>query len=264
MLLNMSLSGVPFCGVDIGGFLGDTTAELLVRWYSAGIFYPFFRNHCALHTRPQEPWAFGKKVERLCRRLIETRYRLLPYLQSLFWEHLRTGAPIMRPLLWHYPRDPHASETDDEFLFGREILVAPILERGRTRRNVYLPAGRWYPFEGGKPLKGGRVHGVTFELGQVPAFVREGAILPLAGVVQSTADLPRAPITFTCFGRKAQGSFFEEDGSSFGYELGLYNEWRLTMANGRLEMRPLHLGLKKLQSRCRAASSKGAAIRIRS
>lgn len=245
MLLNMSLSGVPFCGVDIGGFGADCYPELLLRWYAAGIFYPFFRNHCAMGWRSQEPWAFGPRVERHCRNFIETRYRLLPYIQSLFWEHHRTGAPLMRPMVWHFPEDEIAARLDDQFFFGRDILVAPILERARTQRNVYLPRGVWHPWSGGKPLVGGKFHTVEIGHGDVPAFVRDGAILPLADVVQSTADLPRAPVTFTCFGSSARGVYFEDDGRSFDYEHGQYNEWQFAYQRGRLTARALHHGVER-------------------
>ncbi|MGH9551370.1 MAG: TIM-barrel domain-containing protein, partial [Terriglobales bacterium] len=136
MLLNMGLCGVPFAGVDVGGFALDCSAELLVRWYALGIFYPFFRNHCSMHGSPQEPWVFSEEVEKHCRHLIEQRYRLIPHIQRLFAEHVRTGAPLMRPLSWHYPEDEFAAQIDDQFLFGEDILVAPIVQRGTTQRSV--------------------------------------------------------------------------------------------------------------------------------
>lgn len=242
MLINMGLSGVAFCGVDIGGFWGNCSAELLLRWYALGIFYPFSRNHCSLYGRPQEPWVFGAEVEDKCRKLIETRYRLIPYIQGLFWEHMRTGAPLIRPLSWHYPHDAFAAEIDDEFLFGKDILVAPILQRGRSMRTVYFPPGLWHSFEGGKRYEGGDNHVVAIELGEVPAFVRDGAILPLADVVQSTAELHKAPITFVCYGADAHGMYFEDDGISCNYRQGQYNEWELTMKNGTFTAEVVHQG----------------------
>ena len=243
MLLNMGLSGIPFCGVDIGGFGGDCDAELLMRWYQVGIFYPFFRNHCASGQRFQEPWAFGAATESSIRRLIETRYRLLPYLEQLFVEHQKTGAPLMRPLQWHEPRDDVGREIDDQFFLGRELLVAPILSRGHRRRAVYLPKGQWYPFEGGPALRGAQYHDVVWAFDQVPAFVRDGAIIPMAGVIQNTGELPQADITFRCFGVRARGSFREDDGASLDYQQGAYNEWMLELHQGRLEVKLVHRGL---------------------
>ncbi len=147
MLLNIGLSGVSFAGVDIGGFGGSTTPELLVRWYETGIFYPFFRNHCALMGRAQEPFSFSQPVEDMVRHLIEMRYRLLPYITALFWQHSRTGAPLMRPMVWHYPADELAQNCDDQFMFGQDILVAPILRANQGSRYVYFPEGNWYALD---------------------------------------------------------------------------------------------------------------------
>ncbi len=242
MIMNMGLSGIPFAGVDVGGFTGDCSAELLVRWYETGIFYPFFRNHCRMGDRPQEPWAYGEKVEKLIKRLIETRYRLLPYIYTLFWEHGQTGAPLMRPLSWHYPEDELAWECDDQFLMGRDILVAPIVEREKTRRTAYFPKGRWYPLEGGEPLEGGRVHLIKVPLGTVAAYVREGAILPLADVMQSTRNYATAPVTLTVYGAEARGTLIEDDGRSLEYGQGTYNELMFEYKNGALTSRYLHEG----------------------
>ena len=234
MLLNMGLSGVPFAGVDVGGFAGQTTAELVLRWYQVGIFYPFFRNHCWMYAWPQEPWAFNEDVEKHCRKLIEWRYRLLPYIQNLFYDHLHTGAPLMRPLSWHYPNDREAVECDDQFMFGENILVAPILERGKTARPVYLPEGLWHPIEGGKPLEGGRLHNVSWALDAIPAFVKDGSIIPLSDVMQSTVDYDKTAITFRCYGTKCDGILYDDDGISFGYQKGDFSKCLLHAENGKL------------------------------
>jgi alpha-glucosidase len=236
------MSGVPFCGVDIGGFAGSTDAELLMRWYQLGIFYPFCRNHCALGGRAQEPWAFGPSVVKALRRLIEIRYQLLPYLQQLFVEHRRTGAPLMRPLAWHYPDDVIASEIDDQFMLGADILVAPILSRGKTQRAVYLPEGHWFKFQGGPALPGGRYHQVSWAFDRAPAFVKEGAILPIADIVQHSAELAHAPLTFRCFGDRAKGQLWQDDGISLGYERDEYNEWKLFCNRGRFTAQGVHQG----------------------
>jgi len=242
MLINMGLSGVPFGGVDIGGFWKNCSAELLVRWYAVGIFYPFFRNHCSREGTPHEPWVFTTEIENQCRSLIEWRYRLLPYIQQLFFDHTRTGAPLMRPLIWHYPDDKFAAEVDDEFLFGEDILVAPIVQRGRTTRSVYLPAGKWHSLDGKTVLEGGKLHMVKWGLGEVPAFVRDGAILPLADVMQTTRELAEASITFHCYGESGRGYFYEDDGTSFDYLEGGFDQWRLTVDNGTFRAQPISLG----------------------
>lgn len=242
MLLSMGLSGVPFAGVDVGGFGHDADGELLVRWYQLGIFYPFFRNHCAMRQRAQEPWAFGPVVEDHVRRLIEVRYRLLPYLEALFAEHAATGAPILRPLSWHSPQDATAREIEDQFYFGPALMVAPIVHRGRRRRSVYLPAGRWYPFDGGASLSGGRWHEVEVGFDAVPAHVRGGTLLPLAEPVQHTGELAQADVVFRAYGARATGRYREDDGCSLGYQRGGWSEWDLRLERGELRAVARQLG----------------------
>ena len=143
MLLGLSVSGVPFCGADIGGFAGWCSPELFARWMQIGALYPFARTHSMWLKHRQEPWRFGKRVEAIARAALELRMRLLPYLYGLFCEAEATGAPIWRPLFWHDPDDARAAAIEDQLLLGRDLLVAPVLERGATEREVYLPAGIW-------------------------------------------------------------------------------------------------------------------------
>ncbi len=234
MLLNMGLSGVPFAGVDIGGFWHDCLPELLVRWYEVGIFYPFFRNHTSLGSRAQEIFSYVPKIEEMGRKLIETRYSLLPYIRNLFWEHIRTGAPLMRPLSWHYPLDSIAADIDDQFMFGQDILVSPILSRGHDYRPVYLPEGNWYRFETGEKFAGNSTYTIRFPLGSVPAFVREGAILPIIEPMQHTNEYHSKSIIFKIFADEAACSYFEDDGISFDYEKGAYNEYLISYSKGKL------------------------------
>ena len=131
-LQNLGLSGVPFCGVDVGGFFGDCDGELLARWTEFGIFQPFCRNHSCKGTVPQEPWAFGEPYETVCRDMLTLRMRLLPYLYSAFADAAQTGAPILRPLLFDFPEDPVTYRADDQFLFGDALLVAPITGRASS------------------------------------------------------------------------------------------------------------------------------------
>ena len=138
MLLNLGLSGVPFCGADVGGFHDNTTPELLARWTQLACLTPFFRNHSDIGTIGQEPWAFGARIEEICRRYIQLRYQLLPYLYRLFVEAHRHGTPIMRALMWHYQNDPKAVAAGDQFMVGADLLVAPIATgRGRVRADFH-------------------------------------------------------------------------------------------------------------------------------
>ena len=135
-LCNLGLSGMPFVGTDVGGFGADTTPELMARWVQVGCFSPLFRNHCAAGSRRQEPWQFGEKIMDIYRKYVKLRYRWIPYIYDLFYEEERTGAPIMRPLVFHYEKDKAAQVCNDEFMLGSRILAAPVVNQGAEKRMV--------------------------------------------------------------------------------------------------------------------------------
>ena len=192
--LNLSLSGVAFCGPDVGGFSWNCTGELLARWTQAGAFFPFFRNHSAQGTRRQEPWTFGPEVEAICKQYITLRYQLLPYLYGLFLEAARDGAPIMRPLFWEFPDDRPGYAIDDQFLLGPALLVAPVLRQAARQRAVWLPSGAdWYDFWTKQKHAGGQSITAPAPLETMPLFVRAGTILPLTAPIMRSAS-PRPVI----------------------------------------------------------------------
>ncbi len=217
MLLNLSLSGVPFCGSDVGGFMGNATGELLVRWMQLGVFTPFFRNHSNTGTRRQEPWAFGPEVEGICRAYIQLRYQLLPYLYTLFLEAHRQGTPILRPMAWQAPHDSTALAIGDQFMLGPSLLVAPILQQGATARTVYLPAGVWYDFWSGELLHGRSRLVAEAPLDLIPLYVRAGSILPLGGVRHHTSEPESAVPQFHLWpGTRGDLLWYEDDGATAG------------------------------------------------
>ena len=225
MLLNLSLSGVPFCGADVGGFRDNTTGELLARWMQLAALTPFFRNHSDLGSVDQEPWAFGPRIEAICRRYIELRYQLLPYLYGLFVQAHRHGAPIMRPLLWHYQNDPRAVAAGDQFMLGADLLVAPILRQGATARSVYLPTDTWIDFWTGETFRGGRHILAEAELNTLPLFVRSGAVLPLIPVQQYVGERKADTVNLHIWpGPGGRLDWYEDDGHSFDYSRGGFHE----------------------------------------
>ncbi len=171
-------------GGDVGGFWQDTTAELLVRWTQLGALLPFCRNHSAVGTVRQEPWAFGEPYTRMCRTALERRYQLLPYLLTLAHEATLSGAPMIRPLAWIAPTHAESLACDDQFLLGNALLAAPVLDEGATSREVVLPPGEWFAWESGELHAGDQRFTIPVTLDTLPLFVRAGTILPLAGVVQ--------------------------------------------------------------------------------
>jgi alpha-glucosidase (family GH31 glycosyl hydrolase) len=247
--INTALTGIPYWGTDIGGFVPtkEFTAELYLRWFQFGAFCPLFRCHGRTwKLRLSWGWDMGnpgpveirnyggaaipddsqlhnKQVEPICRKYLELRYRLLPYLYSAVHECAKTGMPIVRSLWLHDSGDLAAVARDDEYLWGRDILVAPVFEKGAASRRVYLPRGAWYDFWTGERVEGGREIVREVDLETMPLFVRAGAILPLGPVKQYTGERTDAPLSITIY-PGADGSFFlyEDDGESFDYRQG---EW---------------------------------------
>jgi alpha-glucosidase (family GH31 glycosyl hydrolase) len=247
--VNTGLSGVPYWGTDIGGFVPtkEFTAELFVRWFQFGAFCTLFRSH-GRAWKLRLPWGWNTgdpgpteirnyggaaipdqsqlhnpQVEIICRKYLELRYRMLPYIYSAVRECTLTGMPVMRSLWLHYPEDPVAVARGDEYLWGRDILVAPVVEQGATARAVYLPRGDWWDFWTGERVKGGREITRAVDLETTPLYVRAGAILPLGPVKQFTDEKVDGPLEISVYaGGDALFLFYEDDGNSFNYRMG---EW---------------------------------------
>ena len=222
--LNVGLAGIPLWGTDIGGFgfAGKCTPELYVRWFQFGAFCPLYRPH-GDQTELREPWQFGPEVEAICRKYLKLRYRLLPYIYTLAYEACITGMPLMQPLVLEFPTDPRVFNLSDQYLFGREILVAPIVDEGATQRTVYLPAGGWVDFWTDTVYTGPCSLTVPAPLDTLPLFTRQGAILPLGPEVQYSWERPLDPLTLEIY-RGAERSFtlYEDDGETTRYRTGAY------------------------------------------
>jgi len=195
----LSISGVSFCGSDIGGFIQQPTGELFVRWIQLGIFHPFCRVHSSGDHGDQEPWSFGEKYTLLFKRFVELRYQLLPYIYTSFYNYHRSGVPILRPLAFYDQHDDNNFNRDHEFLCGPDILVVPVMHGGVSSRNMYLPSGKWYDFWEDKPLEGSREMVVSSDLERFPFFVRAGSVLPLYPVQQYTGQLEISELTLNVY-----------------------------------------------------------------
>jgi alpha-glucosidase len=224
--LNVGLSGFAFAGVDIGGFHKDPSPELYTRWLQMGVFFPLCRTHSVTGSNDQEPWSFGGGYEEINRKAIELRYRLLPYLYSLFHEASVTGLPILRSLVMEYQEDENTYEREDEFLLGENILVAPILELGKKERSVYFPSGTWYDFYSNTKYEGGSEYNVTADIDRIPVFIKEGSIIPEQKIMQYTNEQTVDKIILNIYpGEYRDNYLYEDDGISFGF---LNNDYRLT------------------------------------
>ena len=223
-LQNLGLSGVAWAGSDIGGFHGDSNGELLARWTELGVFQPFCRNHNAKGFREQEPWAFGEPFESVCRKMIKLRQRLLPYLYSAFEECHRTGAPILRPLMFEYPRDATTYTMDDEFLLGDSLLVAPITKPGVEHRHVYLPEGAWWNFWTGERSLGPAHILVHAPLGQPALFVAANKAIAMWPEMNFVGERATDPLTVMAFVDEGRGEsvLYEDAGDGYAYREGEY------------------------------------------
>lgn len=222
-LMNMGLSGLAFAGADVGGFAESPSPDLYTRWLEAGVFYPYCRTHTTLGSREQDPWSYGLRREAINRDSIDLRYRLLPYLYNAFYQSSQTGLPVMRALLLDYPDDPEAISQDEEFIFGKDLLVAPVVKDGEWKWNVYLPKGVWFDFWDEKRYEGPRTVTVDAPLGRIPIFVRGGAVIPMRQLVQYTDQSPIDPLTFEIYpDGDSKTNYYEDDGSTLNYQRGVY------------------------------------------
>lgn len=266
--INTGLSGIPYWGTDIGGFVPtpEYTGELHVRWFQFGAFCPLFRAHGRTwHLRLPWGWNTGElghdeiasyrggagnpdpselrnpDVEPICKKYLELRYRLMSYLYTAVRETHDTGLPIMRALWLHYPNDRIAASRDDEYLWGRDLLVAPVVTQGATERSLYLPEGEWYDFWTNQRHAGGAEITRPVDLATLPLYVRAGAIVPLDPVRQYTGEPVEQPISFQIYaGRDGEYRWYRDDGESLNYQRGEYSFTRLGWADGtgRLVIRP--------------------------
>ncbi|MEP6834445.1 MAG: TIM-barrel domain-containing protein, partial [Gemmatimonas sp.] len=252
--LNTGLSGFPYWGSDIGGFnpTAEYTAELHIRWFQFGAFCPSFRAHGRnWHLKLPWGWSGGDggpfesgawrmdasdaqnaNVETICRQYLELRYRLMSYLYTAARETHLTGMPIMRALWLHYPTDAVAVARGDEFLFGSDMLVAPVTEKGATNRSVYLPNGTWYDFWTEERLQGGREINKLVDLATMPLYVRAGAVLPVGAISQYADEPETEPTTLVVYpGLDGTSMLYDDDGRSFDYRKGAWMQIAMTWSD---------------------------------
>ncbi len=284
--VNTGLSGIPFWGTDIGGFVptAEYTGELHVRWFQFGTFCPSFRAH-GRNWHLRLPWGrnTGKlgpaelrgytggaadpdpselhnaDVEPIVKKYLELRYRMLPYTYTIVRECTETGLPMMRALWLHHAADPQAVRRGDQFLWGRDILVSPVVEKGATSRRLYLPRGAWFDFWTNERIDGGREIDRQVDLGTIPLHVRAGAILPFGPVKQYVDEPVDGPLTVTIY-PGADGTFelYEDDGKTFAYRKGDWMRIAMSWTDARRRL-TLRLAPK---SRMRAPARRPIEVRV--
>jgi alpha-glucosidase/alpha-D-xyloside xylohydrolase len=265
--INTSLSGITYWGTDIGGFVPtkEFTGELYVRWFQFAAFCPLFRAH-GRTWKLRLPWGWNTgelgpdeisnytggaanpdpgelhnaAVEPICRQYLELRSRLMPYLYSAVREGHDTGLPIIRAMWLHYPSDSVAIARGDQYLWGRDLLVAPVVDKGATSRLLYLPAGPWHDFWTEQRHDGRRELTRNVDLETMPLYVRGGAILPLGPVKQYVHEVVDEPMTIQIYpGADGLFTLYEDDGASFDHRRGEWMgiEMRWTDRERRLDVR---------------------------
>ena len=244
MLLGMGLSGLPFVGSDVGGWTGSPSPELFARWLEVGTLSPFFRAHVATGTPDQEPWSFGAEVEEISRIHIGERYRLLPYLYSLFRIANQTGLPLLRAMPMEFQEDATTYALGTQGMVGPFLLVAPVLEVGAVERTLYLPAGDWLEWYSGAPYTGPGYTTVNLTLQALPTFLRAGAIVPTGPVLQYSDQAPLAPLQLDLFPAEQLSEFtlYEDDGETLDHANGesatISYELQATATGARLSAGP--------------------------
>ena len=261
--LNTGLSGIPYWGTDTGGFFStkELTAELYVRWFQFSAFCPLFRSH-GRTWKLRLPWGWNMgdvgpveddpkllpatdelhnaEVEGICRRYLNLRYQLLPYLYSMVWATHRTGLPLMRAMWLAFPGDTKALAVNDAYMWGDALLVAPVTAAGAKERAVYLPEGTWYEYWSETKLKGGGEVSAKCELETLPLYVKAGAIVPVGPVKQYATEKVDGPLEVHVYpGANGRFALYEDDGVSMDYSQGVSSviEMEWTDSTRTLQMR---------------------------
>lgn len=229
--LNYNVTGMPYWTTDIGGFFrpgktqytDENYHEILTRWFQWGVFNPIFRIHG--YQSETEPWKFGQQVEDNMRKMLDLRYRLMPYIYSEAYQVTKNGSTMMRPLVMDFAHDNSALDQPYEYMFGKAFLVAPVTEPGLKECEVYLPGNTtWYDFWTGQKFDGGRKIKTQVLLDRIPVFVKAGSVLPLGKIMQYTGQFPADTLEIRIY-KGADGKFtlYEDEGDNYNYEKGLFS-----------------------------------------
>ncbi|SHN12161.1 alpha-glucosidase [Cyclobacterium lianum] len=229
---SLGISGIPFSGYDIGGFVGNCTPPLFARWISIATFCPLFRAHTMINSHASEPWAFGEEVEAIARNYIRLRYKLMPLIYSAFQRATQSGLPLARSLALSYPEDNkvYHGSFDSQYLFCDSLLIAPV-ESHKSITKVYLPEGEWYYFFSDKKTRGGQEVFWDCPLDYLPVFVAAGSILLMQSAAASTAAEPDNRLKIHVY--KGKGlqvqTLYEDDGNSYQYLSGSFSNRTIQM-----------------------------------
>ena len=218
MMPSLNMCGFLYTGADLGGFSGNTTEDLLLRWLQLGVFTPLMRNHSAQHTREQEAYRFSRWED--MRNTITIRYALLPYLYSEFMKAALEDGMLFRPLAFDYPMDGMACRTEDQVMLGADCMIAPVYEQNARGRHVYLPEDMLLVrFRSAQdydlvPMKAGH-HWVDVQLTETPLFIRRNHVVPLAAPAEWTEAVDASRLTLLGWiDGDVSATIYDDDGIS--------------------------------------------------
>ena len=230
MVLSLSSVGMGFSGADVSGFFFNPESDaLVIRWYQAAAFQPFFRAHAHIETKKREPWMFNDQTRDLIGETLKLRHRIMPYYYTLFYESHLNGMPPMRPLFAHFDKDEKIFAAENVHLVGNALLVQPILEDNVNSVNVYLPGAEnrlWLNLQTKQLFNGGQEHTLPVSIETIPHFQLDGTIIPIRERIRRSVALTvNDPIVLDVFANKdsyAEGKLFVDDGISLNYQNGDY------------------------------------------
>ena len=226
LVSNLGLSGVAYAGYDIGGFCGDSDSKLFARWQQVGTFAPFYRGHSMINSKDSEPWSFGEEVEEISTNYIRLRYKLMPYIYSAFVEASETGTPVARSLAIDYTKDEnvYSGEFENQYLFGKSILVAPIGAYDRFLK-TYLPEGEWFEFFTDEKFSGSQEFIREYVLEELPLFVKASSLIPVYPEANRNVQGIGETLELHIYNGKNSNSYnyYEDDGSTYDFEKGNFH-----------------------------------------
>ncbi|XP_019853735.1 PREDICTED: lysosomal alpha-glucosidase-like [Amphimedon queenslandica] len=239
-ILNFALFGIPLVGADICGFFDNTTSQLCMRWQQVGAFYPFSRNHNSYNTIAQDPTEFGEEVINSTRNVLLIRYKLLPFLYTLFYHAHTNGSMVATPLLSVFPSDTETWSNARQFMWGKALLISPVLEENATSVVAYFPKGRWFDYRNGTEFvsKGQYVVILEAPLDYIPLHVLGGSIIPQQEPNTTTTLSKQNPysllVSLNATG-ESYGSLFIDDGEELdSIENGHYTLLAFHVEKGQL------------------------------
>ncbi|KAI5273968.1 putative Maltase-Glucoamylase 2 [Manis pentadactyla] len=244
-MMEFSLFGISYTGADICGFFGDAEYEMCIRWMQLGAFYPFSRNHNTIGTRRQDPVAWNSTFETISRRVLQTRYTLLPYLYTLMHKAHVEGSTVVRPLLHEFTDDRTTWDIDRQFMLGPAVLISPVLESSTSEVHAYFPRGRWYDYSmESVNTSTGEWKTLQAPLDHINLHIRGGYILPCQEPAMNTHASRQnfmGLIVALDDNGKAEGQIFWDDGQSIDtYENGNYFLGNFTAAQNSLKIQTIH------------------------